>query len=277
MDDQSSSDNPTPMALPFFYLSQYEPGMKTTELTLDEDNSRHVVQVLRMQPGEALQLTDGNGTLLTASVRDNHKKKCVVTVLSARTLPPRERKVTIAISPLKNASRFEWFLEKATEIGISEIIPLLSEHTERQHTRQDRLESILISAMLQSQQSWLPVLHPPTAFTRLIEETRFDRRLIAHCLEAPRPTDALADWVRRPPVPAITMPIPSMATPSMTTALPARPPVPATLILIGPEGDFSSKEVEAAMAKEFVPVTLGSNRLRTETAGIVAATLLCIG
>lgn len=236
------------MALPFFYLSQYEPGMKTTELTLDEDNSRHIVQVLRMQPGEALQLTDGNGTLLTASVRDNHKKKCVVTVLSARTLPPREKKVAIAISPVKNASRFEWFLEKATEIGISEIIPLLSEHTERQHTRQDRLQSILVSAMLQSQQSWLPVLHPPTAFARLIEETRFDQRLIAHCLEAPRPTDTLA----------------------ASTA-------PTQLILIGPEGDFSSKEVEAAIAKEFVPVSLGPNRLRTETAGIVAATLLCIG
>ncbi len=268
MDDQSSSDNPTPMALPFFYLSQYEPGMKTTELTLDEDNSRHIVQVLRMQPGEALQLTDGNGTLLTASVRDNHKKKCVVTVLSAHTLPPRERKVSIAISPLKNASRFEWFLEKATEIGISEIIPLLSEHTERQHTRQDRLQAILVSAMLQSQQSWLPVLHPPTAFTRLIEETRFDRRLIAHCLEESRPTEDLAAWRRRQIAIGLS---PSHrfvhASPAMSTQL----------ILIGPEGDFSSKEVEAAIAKEFVPVTLGSNRLRTETAGIVAATLLCIG
>ena len=248
------------MALPFFYLSRYDPGANTTEITLDEDNSRHIAQVLRMQPGETLQLTDGKGALLTASILDNHKKKCVVRVLSVHTLPPKEKRISIAISPLKNASRFEWFLEKATEIGVGEIIPLLCEHTERQHTRQDRLQSILTSALLQSQQSWLPVLREPTLFTQFIASAHYDQRLIAHCLEAPRPTDALADWLRRQPA----------------TALPGSP-APTQLILIGPEGDFSPKEVEAAIIKEFVPVTLGANRLRTETAGVVAATLLCIG
>jgi 16S rRNA (uracil1498-N3)-methyltransferase len=236
------------MALPFFYLSGYAPGTNTTEITLDEDNSRHIVQVLRMQPGATLQLTDGKGALLTASILDNHKKKCVVRVLSVHTHPPKDKRISIAISPLKNASRFEWFLEKATEIGVGEIIPLLCEHTERQHTRQDRLQSILISALLQSQQSWLPVLREPTLFTPFIASVHYDRRLIAHCLEAPRPTDALTGS-----------------------------PTPTQLILIGPEGDFSPKEVEAAIRKEFVPVTLGANRLRTETAGVVAATLLCIG
>ncbi len=259
------------MTLPLFYLSAADPGgtgissSQTgnipggTKLTLDEDNSRHIVQVLRMQAGESLQLTDGKGVLLTASILDSHKKKCVVRILSNLTQPPREKKVWIAISPLKNASRFEWFLEKATEIGVFGIVPLLCEHTERQHTRPDRLQHILVSAMIQSRQCWLPVLHPPTAFTRLLDEFHPDRRLIAHCLESPRPTEALADWTRRPPGSA---PISS---------------APATLILIGPEGDFSPKEVEAALAKEFLPVTLGTNRLRTETAGVVAATLLCIG
>jgi 16S rRNA (uracil1498-N3)-methyltransferase len=129
---------------------------------------------------------------------------------------------------------------------VGEIIPLLCEHTERQHTRQDRLQSILISALLQSQQSWLPVLREPALFTQFIASAHYDRRLIAHCLEVPRPNLAAA-------------------------------PTPTQLILIGPEGDFSPKEVEAAIIKEFVPVTLGANRLRTETAGVVAATLLCIG
>ena len=139
------------MALPFFYLSSYDSA--ATELILDEDNSRHVVQVLRMQPGEALQLTDGKGALLTAVIVEDHKKKCRVRIESAIFQPPPGRKVVVAISLLKNASRFEWFLEKATEIGVGSIIPLLCERTEKQHARIDRLRNILVSAMLQSQQS----------------------------------------------------------------------------------------------------------------------------
>lgn len=233
--------------LPFFYLSAYEPG--AAELTLDEDNSRHIVQVLRMQPGERLQLTDGKGALLTAVITDDHKKKCRVRIESAETQPPPKKNVTIAISLLKNASRFEWFLEKATEIGVSRIIPLLCERTEKQHARPDRLRNILVSAMLQSQQTWLPELPDPLPLASVLESPASDQRLIAHCLEHPRPTQSLA------------------STTSASSAL----------ILIGPEGDFSPKEIESALNKGFVPVTLGDNRLRTETAGVVAATLLCIG
>jgi 16S rRNA (uracil1498-N3)-methyltransferase len=241
------------MALPFFYIPSYDPGHPG--ITLDEDNSRHIVQVLRMRPGAMLQLTDGKGALLTAVVLDDHKKKCRVEVRSADTHPPRQNQVSLAISPLKNASRFEWFLEKAAEIGVSGIIPLLCEHTERQQVREDRLQHILVSAMLQSQQSWLPVLHPPTPIRQLITDARHDQRFIAHCLEAPRPTASLAETLRQ------TVPDPAISR----------------LILIGPEGDFSPKEVEYALENRFIPVTLGSNRLRTETAGVVAATLLCIG
>jgi 16S rRNA (uracil1498-N3)-methyltransferase len=161
------------------------------------------------------------------------------------------RSVSIAISPLKNASRFEWFLEKATEVGVTTIIPLLSERTERQHTRQERWQNILVSALLQSQQTWLPVLTEPVSFSAFIASGQAEQRLIAHCLEAPRPTESLAGRVQ------------------LQRA-------GSTLILIGPEGDFTPKEVALALAENFIPVTLGRNRLRTETAGVVAATLLCI-
>lgn len=236
--------------LPYFYHSSA--GVVSDELTLDEDNSRHIIQVLRMGPGEKLRLTDGKGALLTAAIIDGHKKKCRIRIESAEQTPPRERTVTIAISPLKNASRLEWFLEKATEIGVSTIIPLLSERTERQHTRPDRWQNILVSALLQSRQTWLPHVPEPMPFAGLIASATADHRLVAHCLEAPRPTGSLAALVR--------------------TQQPA-----SSLILIGPEGDFTQKEVEGALAGGFIPVTLGENRLRTETAGVVAATLLCIG
>jgi 16S rRNA (uracil1498-N3)-methyltransferase len=230
-------------------LSSYD--NTAIELTLDEDNSRHIVQVLRMQPGEALQLTDGKGALLTAVIVEDHKKKCRVRLQSSIFQPPPKRNVVVAISFLKNASRFEWFLEKATEIGVSSIIPLLCERTEKQHARTDRLRNILVSAMLQSQQCWLPDLPDPMSFTELLSNPPAEARFIAHCLEEPQPTISLADWRQ-------------YASKSQ-------------LILIGPEGDFSPIEIESALKEGFLPVTLGDNRLRTETAGVVAATLLCIG
>jgi 16S rRNA (uracil1498-N3)-methyltransferase len=235
--------------LPYFYHPSA--GLAGDELLLDEDNSRHIVQVLRMRQGEKLQLTDGKGTLLTAGIIDDHKKRCLVRIESAIHQAQPERNTGIAISPLKNASRFEWFLEKATEIGVRVIIPLLSDRTERQHYKPDRWRTILVSALLQSQQTWLPELSEPMTFAGLIASAKADQRLIAHCLEAPRPTNSLSDIVR--------------------TQRPA-----SSLILIGPEGDFSQKEVELALGEGFVPVTLGNNRLRTETAGVVAATLLCV-
>src|ERR1700743_278874 len=124
-------ENATPMALPVFYLDAHytatnmRENVRDSEITLDEDSSRHIAQVLRMQPGEDLQLTDGKGVLLTATILDNHKKKTVVRVSTALVHTQKERRIAVAISPIKNTSRFEWFLEKATEIGVTEIIPLL--------------------------------------------------------------------------------------------------------------------------------------------------------
>ena len=233
------------MALPFFYINEYKTSQK--EIVLDEDTSRHVVQVLRMKEGEKLNLTDGKGNLITAEIADAHKKHCSVKIIDTRFTAQDSRKVTIAISLLKNTSRFEWFLEKATEIGVSEIIPLICERTEKQKFRYDRMKGICISAMLQSQQTWLPVLHEPKLFNHLaIEQLDDQQKFIAHCEEA-----------------------------SIKKQLSTFQPFNHSTILIGPEGDFSKEEIEFALQKSFIPVSLGETRLRTETAGIVAATLLC--
>jgi len=235
------------MVLPFFYINDYDPLKK--EIILDEDTSRHIVQVLRMKQGALLNLTDGKGSLVTTSIADDHKKHCVVNVQEVSYKKPDERKISIAISLLKNANRFEWFLEKATEIGVNEIIPLICERTEKEKFRDDRLQSILISAMLQSQQCWLPVLHQPITFKLLLrqdEVVNTSQKFIAHCIEKEKRN--LADLVNDS--------------------------LPSQIILIGPEGDFTTEETEFAMANHFDAVTLGETRLRAETAGIVAATLL---
>ncbi|HNL66826.1 MAG TPA: RsmE family RNA methyltransferase, partial [Ferruginibacter sp.] len=136
------------MALPFFYKEDIAAGAE--QVILDEDTSKHIVQVLRMQNGEQLQLTDGKGNLFTGVITDNNRKRCAVGILQTTNLQPQTRKISIAISLLKNTSRFEWFLEKATEIGVSEIIPLVCARTEKTAFKYDRMKSILVSAMLQS-------------------------------------------------------------------------------------------------------------------------------
>jgi 16S rRNA (uracil1498-N3)-methyltransferase len=232
------------MQLPFFHTADYDSSQQ--DLVLDEDTSRHVVQVLRMQVGQQVILTDGKGTLLTTSITSAHKKHCTVKVESANNEPRKGNSVTVGISLVKNNNRFEWFLEKATEIGVTQVIPLLCERTEKQKFRSDRMRNILVSAMLQSRQSWLPVLHEPIDFKLLFRQEEIadiPARFIAHCMEE------------------------NKSSPSSS---------PNSIILIGPEGDFTLQEVELAIANHFVPVALGQTRLRTETAALVAATLLKI-
>ena len=234
------------MQLPFFYINEYDLSQK--EIVLDEDTSRHIVQVLRMERAEKLNLTDGKGSLITAEIIDDHKKHCVVNVINSKLTTHNSRKITIAISLLKNTNRFEWFLEKATEIGVSEIIPLICERTEKQKFRYERMQGICISAMLQSQQTWLPILHEPVRFEDLIIR-QFDNyeKMIAHCVETEKQK---LDH--------------QLITKSSNQ-----------LIIIGPEGDFTKQEIELAFQNNFIPVSLGETRLRTETAGVVATTLLC--
>ena len=231
------------MPLPIFFIDEILPG---DFLTLSEETSRHVIQVLRMKTDEALQLTDGKGNLLTANISDEHKKKCAVRVISQTRQPKKEKEISIAISLVKNNTRFEWFLEKATEIGVTQIIPLLCARTEKQHFRFDRMKQIVVSAMLQSQQVWMPELTEPIQFNKCLGQSTFETKLIAHCEEEQK------------------FSIKQFATNT------------SVQILIGPEGDFTSEEIKLAIENSYQPVTLGQTRLRTETAGVVAATLLCI-
>jgi 16S rRNA (uracil1498-N3)-methyltransferase len=235
------------MSLPFFYIEDVGQDV----IVLDEDTSKHIVSVLRMKEGERLHLTDGKGHLLEAEITGAHKKKCTVKINKRHFTNAGDRKTIIGISILKNTSRFEWFLEKATEIGITEIIPLICDRTEKEHFRYDRMNGILMSALLQSQQVWLPVLHQPIGFGQLLRQEEINKigqRFIAHCL--PEKKNNLADLVDRTK--------------------------PAQVVLVGPEGDFTPQEVETALQYHFIPVSLGNTRLRTETAGLVAATLLKI-
>lgn len=230
------------MEIPIFFQEFFS---AENFLTLDEDTSKHVVQVLRMKPLQTLQLTDGAGNLLTAEIRDDHKKKCTVKIIERQQVVRKRQEICIAISLLKNTSRFEWFLEKATEIGVTEMIPLLCDRTEKQHFRFDRMRQILISAMMQSKQVWLPVLHEPTLISKVVASSLHQTKLIAHC--GAEPKKSIADFRQ----------------------------LPSVEILIGPEGDFSNEEISLALSSQFQPVTLGTTRLRTETAGVVAAAILC--
>lgn len=231
------------MELPIFFLEQFS---AEDFITLSEETSKHIVRVLRMQPGEKLHLTDGAGNVNTAEIIDQHKKKATVRLIDKAFIPQKAAKISIGISLLKNSSRFEWFLEKATEIGVTEIHPLLCERTERQHFRFDRMKHILISAMLQSKQFWLPVLHEPTDVTKVITNAQYSTKLIAHCRNETK--NPVTNFTKQPSV----------------------------QILIGPEGDFTKEEIALAINNNFEAVTLGENRLRTETAGVVAAGILCV-
>ncbi len=235
------------MSLSFFYIEQFDPSQK--EIELDEDTSYHIVQVLRMKMGEQLRLTDGKGNLITGKMLECHKKHCTVDVTEATYTQPVARKISIGISLVKNANRFEWFLEKATEIGVNEIIPLICERTIKEKFRYDRMKGICISAMLQSQQTWLPVLHEPVSFDLLFrhaEVAAIAQKFIAHCTAGQK--HGLVDLIDKS--------------------------LSSQIILIGPEGDFSDKEIDMAMQLSFMPVSLGETRLRTETAGVVAAALM---
>jgi len=235
------------MKHPLFYAPLIVPNGGIIEL--EEENAKHIVQVLRKTTDDEIRLTDGKGTISLCAITAATKKSCTVRIQSTTTIPPPLHKVTIAISLLKNAGRFEWFLEKAAETGIHAIVPLICQRTERQVFRESRLKSILVSAMLQSQQSWITEISAPLPFPSFIASLKhpsFDRKYIAHCEDdAKKELSAMIDREQR-----------------------------SSLILIGPEGDFTPEEITAAIAAGCIPVQLGETRLRTETAGITAAVLL---
>lgn len=230
------------MSLPFFY----EPILPATgsQVTLSEETSRHCTQVLRMKTGDALQLTDGKGRLCKARIVQEDKKKTVTRIEENTLVPPPGKQISVAIALVKNPSRFEWFLEKATEIGITEIQPLITKRTEYTRFRHDRMQSIVIAALLQSQQAWLPVLHEPVPFAKCVSGSQWQQKLVAHCEEEKK-----------------------LLIKELPQVLPVQ-------ILIGPEGDFTPDEIQLALEQGYLPVSLGKTRLRAETAGIVASALL---
>lgn len=234
------------MALPSFYSEELQ-GAGNTQF-LDKETSKHLALVLRKGAGDEVLLTNGKGLIAQAVITEANRKKAGVRIISVQSEVQKARKVSIAISLIKNASRFEWFLEKATEIGVYEIIPLLCDRTERNTVRFDRMQSIIVSAMLQSNQYWLPQLVQPQTFDKAIHRT-YHQKFVAHCSEDHK------------------LPLVSLLQEEVQG-------LSSSIIFIGPEGDFTSHEIEAALGQHFIPVSLGNTRLRTETAGIVAATLL---
>lgn len=199
-----------------------------------------------MHAGDRIHLTNGKGMLLTAEITDSHKRMCVVRVIENVNVPPPAKSLTIAISLLKNGNRFEWFVEKAAELGVTEIIPMLAERTEKLHFRYDRKMNIMSSALLQSQQAWMPVLQEPKKIDDIISQSKHQKKFIAHCFEGTKS--------------------------SLTEVVDSS--VNTQIVLIGPEGDFTKEETDFALKNDFIPVSLGDTRLRSETAGLVAAAII---
>lgn len=209
---------------------------------LPEDEARHCIKVLRLQPGDEIMLTDGKGSFFRAEIDILTGKRCTVNVLEQiQWKKPWKNYIHIAMAPTKNLDRVEWFAEKATEIGIDELTFLNCCHSERRVIKTDRIFRILVSAVKQSQKAVVPQLNEMTDFMQFVSRPFDGRKFIAHCY------DEMKVLLRDAVVPGEN-----------------------TLILIGPEGDFSTEEVTAARKAGFEPISLGGSRLRTETAALVA-------
>ncbi|QCR22149.1 16S rRNA (uracil(1498)-N(3))-methyltransferase [Pontibacter sp. SGAir0037] len=220
----------------------YTPDINSDFYSLSEEESKHCTRVLRLQQGDSVNLIDGCGGLYTAIIQDAHQKKCQLQVIDKQLEFGKVPYVAhIAVAPTKNLDRIEWFVEKAVEVGVSEISFLKCEHSERKDLRLDRLEKIAISAMKQSKKGYLPLLHDMVPYQKFLQTCVPEDTFIAHLEDDA--TKGLKDYYRHNR---------------------------AHCILIGPEGDFSRSEIEAAYERGIRPVTLGTSRLRTETAGLVA-------
>lgn len=222
-----------------FYNSDISEQNNT--FTFPKDESRHIVKVLRKKVGDTLYITNGKGFLFTAKITIADQKNCVVSIENSEFKKPTDYKLHLAVAPTKMNDRYEWFLEKATEIGITSITPIFCDHSERKNVKLDRFEKILQSAMKQSLHLYLPTLNQPMSFKDYINQDFSGDLFIAHCEETDK--KSLKNEIK---------------------------PNTEITILIGPEGDFSVNEIETAIKNKFIPVTLGNTRLRTETAAIVA-------
>lgn len=218
----------------------YTPDIQIDQ-TLSPQESAHAVRVLRLREGDDIMLTDGCGNTFRGRITMPHPKACRFEVVQRIEQPQRRYKVHIAIAPTKNIERTEWAVEKCTEIGVDTITPLLCRYSERKQLKLDRLQNIIVSACKQSLKASFPVLNPMMPVEQFIRQCNATQRFIAHCYESDK--QQLANLAR---------------------------PLTDTVVMIGPEGDFSEAEVEHALAAGFLPVALGNERLRTETAAIAA-------
>jgi 16S rRNA (uracil1498-N3)-methyltransferase len=226
----------------------YAPDISGKEYIFPQDESKHIAKVLRLKEGDKINITDGKGNLHISEIVVSDIKQCKVKVISKEAkVGKRSFSVHIAIAPTKNIKRFEWFLEKCTEIGIDEITPLSCRFSEREHIRNDRLNRVITSAMKQSVKMYHPVLNEMTGFDDFLssDAANTENRFIAICDEEPKDHLKNACEIGKDVV-----------------------------LIIGPEGDFSEKEKEKAIEKGFHPVTISASRLRTETAGVVACQIV---
>jgi 16S rRNA (uracil1498-N3)-methyltransferase len=223
-----------------FFNSEIQNTSK--EHFFSKEESKHIVKVLRKKIGDQLYITNGKGTLFTAEILIDSDKKCVVKIIE---IVEKDKEwnynLHIAIAPTKNMDRLEWFIEKATEIGIDEITPILCDNSERKVVKIERLEKIMLSAVKQSLKFTAPIINKPIKFKDFISTVKGESLLIAHCEEDHKVSLKEANLKKE-----------------------------NIVLLIGPEGDFSLNEINKAKENNFLPVTLGKSRLRTETAGIVA-------
>ncbi len=221
----------------------YNPTInETTEsFTFDREESKHIIKVLRKKDGDILFVTNGLGYLFKTEITLASDSKCTVQIVSFEKSTPSNFKLHLAVAPTKMNDRYEWFLEKATEIGIQEITPIICDRSERKVINTDRFEKIILSAMKQSNELYLPKLNPAISFKEFIKQQNEGLQLIAHCEETDKKT------------------LKSAIQPNTNVT-----------VLIGPEGDFSEKEIALALEQKYIPVSLGNTRLRTETAAVVA-------
>ena len=225
-----------------FYTNNSE-----TEFTLPSEESKHITKVLRKKEGDTLHFTDGKGNLLIAEITTSDQRKTRVKLID-KIIQEKQHNyyLHIAIAPTKNMDRFEWFLEKSTEIGIDEITPIICDHSERKVVKIERGNRILLSAMKQSLKHHLPKLNETISFKDFIKQDFEGKKYIAHCEEGKKIELRKEKKEKR------------------------------TLILIGPEGDFSPAEIKNSTTNNFTPISLGNSRLRTETAGVVTVATINI-
>jgi len=221
----------------------YNPDIdETTEtFSFDKEESRHIIKVLRKKDSDILHVTNGLGLVFETEITLASDNKCIVEVLSIKKTPEPKFRLHLAVAPTKMNDRFEWFLEKATEIGIQEITPIFCDRSERKVVNKERFEKIILSAMKQSNETYLPKLNEAISFKEFIKQKNEGLQLIAHCEETDK--KSLKEVLK---------------------------PNENVTVLIGPEGDFSEKEIALAIENNFQPVMLGNTRLRTETAAVVA-------